>query len=73
MTEMIARYREARRRMGGARSAPEGGEEQMGHVLFAACKDSQTAKESDGYGWFSKTATDLLQAPGGLGSNRDVP
>ena len=68
--EMIARYQEARRRMGAARSAPEGGEEQMGHVLFAACKDSQTAKESDGYGWFSKTATDLLQAPGGLGSNR---
>jgi len=40
----------------------------MNHLLFSACRESQTAKESNGNGWFSTVATTLLNE-GNPGSN----
>lgn len=68
--EMVERYRRARARGSRGPTVREGGEESMRHLLFAACKSSETAKESDGHGWFSKTATDILSRPEGMLTNR---
>lgn len=45
---------------GRGRSLQHRDEGSMNHVLFSGCRESQTAKESGGNGWFSLVATDLI-------------
>jgi hypothetical protein len=59
--EMIATYRRARATRSLEPEAPEGGEDKMTHLLFAACRDYQTAKESEGSGWFTRVATGIIR------------
>lgn len=70
--KMRERYVAQRMARGIGRSAPEGGEEQMNHIVFSACKPIQTAKESGGHGWFSKAATDVLRSPADIKTNGDL-
>ena len=56
-----AAYKRNRAAMRGrGRSRQHRDEGSMNHVLFSACRESQTAKESGGNGWFSLVATDLI-------------
>ncbi|WP_347265658.1 caspase family protein [Paracoccus sp. (in: a-proteobacteria)] len=70
--EMVAAHRQMRQGLGRTRALPQGGEERMTHLLFSACKASQTAKESDGNGWFSRAATEVLRAAREPLSNREL-
>lgn len=69
--EMVAAYTAARRRAPAPRAVPQGGEETMSHVLFGACSETQTAKESDGSGWFTRVAIQALREATAPISNRE--
>ncbi|MBT9491211.1 MAG: caspase family protein [Paucibacter sp.] len=47
----------------GSRASRTGGQEQMRHVKFAACKDDEVALESAGSGEFTRRALRVLQRP----------
>lgn len=56
--ELIDAHARYRQKLGGRRSVND----QIRHVLFAACKESEPAWESNGHGEFTVHATQLLAA-----------
>src|SRR5690606_36580923 len=70
--ELRQAHRAFRQGRGGAtRFLARSGQEEMRHIQFSACQDHQTAKESGGHGWFSRVATELIQAAPGVITNLD--
>ena len=70
--EMIANYRAARAKTRSTATRTYQGLEDMRHVQFSACLDRQTAKESGGHGWFTKSATNVLKAGTPIGTNAEM-
>lgn len=58
--ELIDAHARYRRALGGSRSVNAAAADRLRHINFAACRDDESAWESDGHGDFTRHATKLL-------------
>ncbi len=66
-------HRDFRQRQGAGRFVRAGGDqENMRHIQFSACQDYQTAKESEGHGWFTLAVTEIIGGRPGQATNTSV-